>query len=741
MRTIWLTTGLLAAVALASVGCPNGGSNQAPRVILNPDVLEKSYTVGEQRVYLEVLAQDPEGDELSFDYTYRARNEQLSIKNDATFLASPGGNEAVFSWDPGPGDVTSGEDRIELIFIVTDEAGNRTERTLFLQIVPGNGEPRFENSDSLLYDDCCDTPLAFEVVVRDDDSEDVTITMPASRAPEGATFQQTSPKQASFRWKPTEMQSERRVHSVTFLADDGQHTPIEHKITILIPPGQSDGGPSIRDPDADLCAGEDAITHTPLGAQHDATAQTFPIEGELSAGAAQLYDRATLFWSLSNPLSGDSRPLSIDMTLDGRQVSGELPNALLSTPGVETIFYKICLSAGADNAQNVLCVPTASFYAFNVYRPGDSTCAEDSVDLSTTPNDSFSEATSIPFASWSHYKLCADSKDFHSVELREGQEVRLFVSYPLEHRPLVKVYDQERTQLDLVEISDCAGLTTVDVAAPVGEGDRTYYLEVVGDDIPYFVTGVEFETGGDCSDAANEPNATPGDATKLSSGQRAEDLEICPSGDDVDVYAIELQDNERLTATMLHDAATNNLDMNLFAPSQSGEVAGNKNGGVAATFSVGEDEEVLEVEAPECGTHYLQVFNNNATAASYSLEIDVAPTSCVDDDEFSCNHTRGSASLVGRNIGAYEVTLCPERDDWYRFLASPVPYTAELEVRSGGSVSDVELEAYDADGDRVATGTVDGSTLRLAHTPESNGTLFFRVSADSAIEYTIAFSD
>ena len=191
-------------------GCGTDGSgDEAPTVVVS-GAPSGAFVVGET-MYIQVDATDPEGGTLTFDWDYKPKTATWTVEERAKFL--PSSNSALFEWDPLASDA-SNDEPIQLIFIVTDDAGNATEKVVTVDIVPGNGVPSFQSNASELYDPRSGQPLEFEVRVTDQDSEQVTLTMEGAGAPAGDVFEQTGPYCGVLRLTPTVEQLERRDETV-----------------------------------------------------------------------------------------------------------------------------------------------------------------------------------------------------------------------------------------------------------------------------------------------------------------------------------------------------------------------------------------------------------------------------------------------------------------------------------------------------------------------------------------------
>lgn len=708
--------------------CPEEENNQPPKVVLNPEGPDKSYVVGDT-VYVTVLAEDPDGDALTFSYTYRTKNDLTTVKN-ATFIE--GGSNATFNWTPDSPDVTADGEPFELIFIVKDARGAEVQRKLNLSILPGNGQPRFESSANQIYRSCCDDPLSFEVKVRDDDTSMVTLSM--ANPLQGAEFEQTGPKKGRFTWTPTATQGNQRIHSTQFVVNDGQNPAVYQDATIVIYSASTNTNPV--DPQADVCKGEMSVIHEPLQANRKAERE-LTISASLSAAAAERYDQAAISWTASrDPVKNPSASLfTTDMLKEGSNISGVIPNISAQDGADYVVYYKICLidtDAAADDPNALLCAPSTDnlYYSFKAYASPNNMCND------PIPNDSFEKAQPVPLDDWQNFYLCSGFNDFHSINLQPGQKVALLASYSRDAALKMKLYDADQKEVtDQLKISNCTGLAQVELTAPAGEA-TTYYIEIEGDEIPYHIGSIELEKGMEvnCPDKANEPNQTPAKATVLSMGKTGS-LAICPDGSDKDLYTIQnLKVGDTLEVTMNHMATSANLDLELYAPSQPGEEIGSVGKGVAYTFDIGKDDETLSYDIGECGTYTLLVFSNGSPA-EYSLNTTVKPAACQDTDEFTCNHSLKDAKLFAWNK-TYSLSACGGTSDWLKHKGNQSSILAELKITSG-NIDDVKLEVYDFEGKKIKSATKGSNSLDLDVTFPDDDWYYFKVSTTSDVSYDL----
>jgi hypothetical protein len=729
---------LFAAAALLScaAGCgdPAATTNRAPLVVLDPDGPERSYTVGDA-IFLTVVAQDPDRDPLKFTYTWVTSN-QLSTVAQATFV--PAGQMATFRWTPDTSDVTQGEP-LRLIFVVEDGKGGRTEREIRLNIVPGNGVPRFESGANELYKTCCDKALSFEVRVRDDDTDEVQLQM--RDAPPGATFDQIDKKKGRFTWQPEGNMVDRRIYGVTFVADDRENPAVTQKVTIVIPTEGGNSGPVVDPGGEDLCAGEAIIDHDALAPQRMPAGQ-LTIEAKLGAGASA-YDQRVLFWTTEDPIEEPDAMLNSEqMEVDGDTIRAQLPNVAALEGAARTLYYKICLinsMAAQDDPKAILCAPTLNelFYGVNLYNSEDAACIEDSLDSTSSGNEDFGSAVEIGKGGWDAWKICGDSPDYHSVSVRPGQTILMVASYSFGQAPTFALYDESKRDISTqLEAYDCTGVTLVELSTPPDAPSQTFYLKVTGTDLPYHLTAIETASGAGCLDEAMEPNDQAGQATAMTRGEPLSGGEICPDQGDADVFSIDLVAGEELEVTLNHPSSQANLDMTLFAPSQRGEISRTSNGS-AFTFSIGQDDEVLTHEARQCGTYHLLVFSNDAPAA-FTVTPRVKPGSCRDMDGYTCNHTQPQASIIARNI-THDLYLCGGGEDWFKFKPLGGEVIASVKSTGQATLNDMTFELVNVNGVVLATGAAEGGERIINYTFPDNDFYFLRIKSrvESAYELLI----
>jgi hypothetical protein len=709
---------LLVIAAALTVGCPADDPVAQPPIVTLDVRTEETYRVGQDIIQIHVTATDPQGGPLTFRMPDQPARSQFQ-----TFQ-----NSAVFTWDPIASDVTGDTPR-RLIFAATNSRGLTTERVVNVRILAGNGQPRFLNSTSELYDPESNAPLVIDVRVRDDDSNQVTLTMPRALAPEGASFEVTGSHDARFSWMPSPVQVTRRVHTVTFVADDGDNPPVEHKVTIIIK--QKDGG-STPGPGAgaEVCEAEAVLAHAPLGAQR--TAAAYPLSVTLQGAGGSRYTDVYAYWTLDDPFNGNNQQWNgVELVRDGSTFRGSIPNLMLSAGSTRDVFYQICaydMEATEDDDSAILCAPTSIAYGFVAYAPDYQGCIDDQPRINTP-----AQASRISRDAYTHHRLCSGETDYHVIDIEPGEEVLLVALYPFGRQASIKLLDENLNELPDLFVSPCSGYALVDIEN-TGGAPRRYYLQATGHDVPYHITA--FSSGdGDlsCPGGNLEPNNTPSQATIITDEYTFfENIGIC-SADDMDIYAIELVRGDLFSADLYFDHVDGDLDMVLYAPSQQAQVT-QQGFGVAQGLSATDDESIIYT-AQESGFYFLNVFTAN-TPNIYSLEIE---TLCVDADRFAGNHTRQTAAVAGIDESYDNLKLCPDKSDWYRqqgFAGRLL--LAEARALYGGRPSDLTLELYNEAGTLLARGEALGDTNDLDYQiTQNNMALFIKVSSNRPMLYRL----
>ena len=718
----------VAAIACASGGCSTDGTgtNGPPEIRVDVQTTFE-YVVGEGRITITVTGEDPDGHDVVIGLANKP--ERARIQNFDGW--------AVFDWDPLASDVTPPGEPLNLVFFAEDQLGARSERVVSIVIIAGNGVPRFENSPSVLYNTDSGKPLVFEVRVRDDDTPRVALAMPTEKAPVGASFIPLTDKAAKFEWMPSEDQLEFRVHSVTFTANDGVNDPVEQKVSILFK--KSGGGddeevrPDVPEDPTDPgmssnCGFESAVLHTPLGAQRGT--DDYVISATLSAEAAARYDRLTLSWTDQDAFNSAPELQGSEMAEVNGSFSANIPNPVLGAGETKVFYYQICaIDDDSTDDDSVLCGPTSVYYSFTAYSPSETECVDDQ-----GAGANFDAALDMDTVTgWHHGGVCAGTDDYYRMDLLADQDGDVFFIYPMGQGVTVEMFDENQAPLT-VEPSACAGYTYVfvenDSGAPI-----TRYFKVSGTDSPYHVSPFYFEVTTMCAATDMEPNDTALSASIIPTDGTATALQETCGITDVDVFKFAANTGEEITATALFSHDEGDLDIKLFAPSQS-MMVGPTSSGVASGLSFTDNEELQHV-AQETGDYYLLV-RTYTDPNTYTLAV-TKTEECTDDDSFGDNHSEATSANATAFTPHRGLEVCPAQDDWYEFMGFQGEFI-EIDVKvTSGSAAAVSLTIH-RDGSQEATGSITGmdmDTLSATVDVLTDGIYKAQVTTTAPVEYEL----
>jgi hypothetical protein len=185
---------------------------------------EATYTAPGDIIDIRLNATDPDDSTLEFEVFNKPVRSRLEKTSSTT---------ARFNWDPLADDTTPADDPLELIFIARDPHGAQARAEHIVHIRSSNGRPSFVTQSSHVFDPSAVSNIEIPIEVDDKDSQDVTIRMKSDTAPSNSSFEQTGSKRGTFTWTPTSEQLNQNVHSVTFVADDGDFEPVELELSIL----------------------------------------------------------------------------------------------------------------------------------------------------------------------------------------------------------------------------------------------------------------------------------------------------------------------------------------------------------------------------------------------------------------------------------------------------------------------------------------------------------------------------
>lgn len=233
----------------------------------------------------------------------------------------------------------------------------------------------------------------------------------------------------------------------------------------------------------------------------------------------------------------------------------------------------------------------------------------------------------------------------------------------------------------------------------------------------FLAVGVVLAGGAVAAQDEFEPNDDRDDATSVSAGTY-EGLEIVNG--ESDFYAIELEEDERINATISFDNSEGDLDLRLYHESV----------GVAGSWAMAEHEEHVSYVAPEAGTYYVEAYGANGwTNNTYDLEIEVESVETEEDgasDQFEPNDVAEEAAPL--EAGAYEdLSVSGTESDYYAVDVQPgeeLYASIEFENDEG----DLELALYE-DVEHAALLISDSSNDEewVRYPSDDGGTYYLRV--------------
>ncbi len=235
---------------------------------------------------------------------------------------------------------------------------------------------------------------------------------------------------------------------------------------------------------------------------------------------------------------------------------------------------------------------------------------------------------------------------------------------------------------------------------------------------------VQVAAEGACPADPFEPNRSDrlGDggravAAPLVAGEYA-GLAVC--GADDDWYVVALAPGEGLRVDAAFDSAAGDVDLYLFAPDGTTELASSRNGAA--------DVETIEFfGSPLGGEHYLRVLVRSSAVTpnpqtTYDLSVTLNPPGGCEPDAFDPNATAEAAAVVVD--GDYVLSLCPGAADWFRF-SLVAGNTVSFQARSDAGL---HLRLYDPSGE-----VVDEDDLTVVWDAESDGLYLLEVTTEAPV--------
>lgn len=277
----------------------------------------------------------------------------------------------TFTWVP----LSSHVGEHELTFVLGAPGGGEHDReTVIVEILPAaDAAPVFVRPGAGGTYDLTSSPcVAFDVEVRDDDSETVEIGTRVD-PPLGATLANAGNKRATFDWCPTPDQvatSER--YTIQLFADDGAHPAVEHDYVVVLRSG----------PPREGCPGTPPVItiRSPLMSERITSGSTYPVQVTVTDDMG-LRDAPILYYTTTEP-DDPARPDVTQLELatftddGGGSFTARIPSLGLAEGEQAEVFFLVSATDN-DDPTGTLCdhrteTALVSFLAVGGARPDGS---------------------------------------------------------------------------------------------------------------------------------------------------------------------------------------------------------------------------------------------------------------------------------------------------------------------------------------------------------------------------------
>lgn len=689
----WLWACALVWMGLLAPACGEDDNNKPPEFVGVPS--EQRVQANEE-LRFDVVAQDPDGDEVSL--------ELQSGPQGSDFVVSGFGR---FFWTPSPADAEVGGKRHDAIFVATDGKGGRSTFRTSIVVTPSLSDARFTTSNNRVLDLSRDQTLKARVAVQADDVTQVPMTL-APGAPANMELSQDSPKSAVLVWTPTAAQvSEKLIWGVTVQADTGGDEPFTQDITVtLIAKNCVDGNTSVN--------------HVPLSDQRGI--EDYAIEAQVSDPSAEV----TLFWRLGGDPgdSGGFEGVAMVNGGGGSTFTAIVPNPRVNGQPVDLYYFIVAYTSAERDTGCAARSPEKGLHSFAAFSAGDESCRTDAFE----PNDDPQNAPVIDesvegvidfdgFYEVYGLALCQGDTDVFAVELEAGEGVSVLATYPGTEGTLHLRGIGPDGSTVITESDDAIQGESAMVLPAAQSG--VFYVEVSGAPQGYqLFLGLRDDVDPECIDNTLEPNESDTGAPNLPAGTY-DNLRICPG--DRDYFGVIIPQGYALTARATFSHAQGDLDLALTDASRQT---------VARAFSSSDNEELVYFNNTNSQSFVLNVRPfDDQTSVPYRLEliIEEAEVEPCNPDFFEPNNSAQEVQSFALNASLedFGATMCGDDD----FYAVDVPAGTELsaDIAFDQGVADLDLEILDLDLRVVDSSTGAGGSEQVSFTTLRDGLHYVRV--------------
>ena len=570
------------------------------------------------------------------DLTVSARSEvgavSLHLESGppgASFIAS--GGVGRFYWEPLASDLGMHD----VVLVAMDERGGRASARVEVSVDAASGAPRFAIGPQVILDLTRDEALDVEVAILDEDSTEVAATL--WDAPRGMALEPMGAGLWRLTWRPDEAQRMgQAVWSVTLVADDGDHAPTLHELTVAVITKQGC---------REACGCQPpTISHIALSDQRGV--EDFPVQAWITDAESAVH-HTMLFWTDGDPDDLQSYR-SLDMTASDDRYLGVIPNPFLA-PGQEAhIAYFICAmdddDAAGDACDNHTCLPLDGVFGFTVRHDGPGGVPDPGAEEISDPEP---------------------PGDMTGEEPDEEPEVE---PEP-EQEPEQEVEPEPEPGM---EPEPEPGME------PEPEEEPEPEPEVDPEPEPEPDPGEVEPPEPGCDDAL-EPNDVLSEATPLEPGS-VRDLSICAGGD-LDVFTVEVEAGDVLIVALTFVHAQGDLDVGLYDP--TGERL------LAQATSTTDDETLVYQQFEAAGAYVVAVAGYQEAANTYQLDIEVERDFVCHPDASEPSDSPAQAPVLAPDTVLTDHTACLGDNDYYRVELEPGD---ALSVTLGSSLPEADLD-------------------------------------------------
>ena len=689
----------LILVAATVLGACNIG-NTTPQLQFIPD---QQISVSEG-LRLTLFAQDPDGDPLTFTVSGLPGEAQVIPKGNVS---------ALLYWNPLITDTGPGGRGYE-VTVTCDDGGSITSSFTFTVWVFGQeGVPTFDIPGGYVLNLAKEKDVALKVLVKDDDSTAVKITMLES--PAGAKLDSLGAKSRYFYWLPNTEQAKTVVHRVVFSAADELHAPVLHTLTIVL---------INTDQGSECGTTPPSVLYEHPGDQNMINT-TLPFQVQVSDYESAV-SQVSLFWSLGTQ-SGEFNKMALKKSESINSVwTGDLELPSLVFPGQLLHYFFIAVDNDdhlSDECDQQSRFPKKGSLAMGVYHPN--IAVSECIDDTSEDDDTMGTAAYTAKGEYYGRRLCGAESDWYEVYPPDEDTLALTLERDASHGPVVlRLYDWNGNIVD----EDASGANTLRVEQS-DETEFGFFFAQVESLMPTSRISYSVNVGadyGDCTDDDLEPNSTANEASPLGI-EVVENLTLCPG--DSDFFRIVAPAGKQLRIALAFDNALGDLDLELY------DATGQQ---VLAYSSGYSDSEEVVYNASSPTTLYVRAFGYQGEGNTYTIGVSQTDQSAnCEEDTLAPNHDALDAvKLFMGNYGGLK--LCPGTDDWF---VVEMNGGESLEVKFNATFAfGAKIEIYlDPSGPPVASGEMSNSgfaSAEIKNVPQ--GPIYYRVTgAGQFLEYKL----